>query len=419
VANLSKIGIVITGDNSSAQSSIQGTLSSIKMFTGITAGLSVATAALAGVSAAINLAADSLRSFQAVAQRVGQVDDFAKKLSIAPEILTALGRGAEHEGSSFETLSNGIDRMNSVLGDAINGSETAKKAFTDLGLSVESLAGMSADQAMGAIADSLSQFGGAQRQSFGEAIFGKTFRELDLFMSGGSKAFDEYIAKAKELGIGFSTLQAEGIAAADDALSDIWKQFEGISTRLAADLAPSVAVLAESFSAFLSLVSDAGMLDMMIPIAEEIAGAIFTFGEWAKYLVQSLTWLINQLPGVDAEFTFKSPEFTKLLNEFKTRIAREADARDKKFNVGPGQILPKWGTGSVPGVENPNNQGGPFSRGTAGALDIGTAAAYAAAFGKMEPKEVEQKKTNKLITEGNKELAKMSRALEGLAVVPV
>ena len=95
-----------------------------------------------------------------------------------------------------------LQRMQNTIGEAATGSAMAAHALGQLGLSVESLKGLSADQQFAAIAEQMQQVGDkTKRTQITLDIFGRSGGELINLLSGGAEGLNEFGKEAEAMGL--------------------------------------------------------------------------------------------------------------------------------------------------------------------------------------------------------------------------
>lgn len=221
---------------------------------GITAVSTSITASMMVFDRAVSIGSRALAQFAESANRLGPITDLSDKIAISTETLMAWGSAAEFSGGSLEALATGALKYQAVLGDAILGNKTAQATFDRLGLSASQLAGMSSKQGILAVADSLNSMSSAARRAAGIDVFGKGFNEIDLFL----RDIRESEAEAERLGITLSRDVIDRIKAVNDNSTLIGKQFSSIGDRIKADLAPAINVVLKDTQDWLAAVKDGG-----------------------------------------------------------------------------------------------------------------------------------------------------------------
>ena len=175
-------------------------------FKALTAGLSVA--AFVGFVKSASQAADRL-------------NDLADRTGIAATTLSALSLPLQLGGSSADEFASSITRMNNAIGEAASGqSQSAARAFTDLGLSISELMQMTPEEQFNAIARALSAIDNqAEFTNKGMAIFGRQFVSLSKFIRETSGNMDDFVKKQQEAG---NSLTAEELK----MVGDFWDAFD-------------------------------------------------------------------------------------------------------------------------------------------------------------------------------------------------
>ena len=175
----------------------------------------------------------------------------AARIGTTTEALGGLQHAANLSGVSNEALTGGIEKMLRTLGDAVGGSATAQKAFTNLGLDFNELAKLPADVAIGKIADKLNQIKSpAEKAAATVAIFGRSGQALLPLLSEGSKGISAMTREAAALGKTFSKADFLKVQDANDSLTRVWESIKGIGISLAVALAPGLKIVADRFTQF-------------------------------------------------------------------------------------------------------------------------------------------------------------------------
>lgn len=263
--------------------SASSTASSLRALVGIEVGTRLAAAFTQAARAAINYAG-------ALAQTIDETAKLAQRTGISVEALQGFEVAADLAG--VQNLEGGLQRLAVTLGDAAAGSATAQRAFTNIGLSVDELMGMSPEDQFRAISAAIAAIPDpAARAAAAMDIFGRTGVELlPLFASN----LAEIEARAERLGIVLSSDQTAAIEEMNDALSLVRKTFDGIIGQVTANLAPIVTALAEEFLSFVEAFNGFGgeggsgiadaLTEGLLDFAEYMAGifdaAIAQFGEF-------------------------------------------------------------------------------------------------------------------------------------------
>lgn len=253
--------------------------------------------ALVGIEIGTRLAAGFTNAAQAavnyasrVAESVASTDDLAKRLGVGVEALQGFQVAAKLSG--VDNLEGALQKLSVVFGDAQAGSESAQKAFANIGLSVQDLAALSPEDQFRAVSEAISALPGPAAQAAAAVdLFGRSGVELLPLFAENLAAVEE---RARNLGVVLSEDQVGAIAEMDDALSLVRATFDGIIGQVTANLAPVVTALSEEFLSFVesfngfgggggSGIADAltsGLLDFAEYMAGVFDAAIAQFGEF-------------------------------------------------------------------------------------------------------------------------------------------
>lgn len=212
--------------------------SSLLSFKGLLAGLGLGLSAGALV-AWTKQAADSI-------DKTGKL---AESLNATTEGLVGLQHAAELSGVGQDEFNESLTRMVRTLGDAAQGNNEAIMAFQRLGLDIEHLAALSADDAFIAIADALSKVENAsQRASLTVDIFGRSGMKLSNTLALGKDGLMAMQEEAERMGLTFSALDFKKVEAANDAITRVHKVFTGFFQDVAIQFAPIIESLAKQFT---------------------------------------------------------------------------------------------------------------------------------------------------------------------------
>jgi hypothetical protein len=170
--------------------------------------------------------------------------DLAQRAGTTAEAFTALRYAVKLTGSETETLDGALLKMNANLGDAAVATGTgtpAQKALEGMGLSAKALVKLDPAAAFSAIAGGFQKLKGPAAQSAAAMdIFGKTGIGLLNTLNAGPAKIAALEAEAKKLGLTFSSLDADKVGAANDAIDRVKGAFGGLVNTLTIKLAPAL-----------------------------------------------------------------------------------------------------------------------------------------------------------------------------------
>ena len=175
--------------------------------------------------------------------------DMSKRTGVATESLSVLQFAAEQTGTDMGGVEIAVKKMQKAIFAAGNGSKEAAEALAMVGLSAEDLAGMSADQQMGKIADGLMaiQDPGA-RAAVAMQIFGKSGTAILPMLEGGSAGMAAFADEAKRLGLIMDTETAAKADALGDAMDAVKSSMKMAFIQVGSAVAPILTQLAQGLA---------------------------------------------------------------------------------------------------------------------------------------------------------------------------
>jgi len=167
------------------------------------------------------------------------VEKMAARTGMSAEAVSQLGHAANLSGTTVETLETGVRKMQQTLGDAAMGSSQASEALGKLGLSAQSLMGLSPDKQLEAIADRIAGIESPTlRTAAAMDIFGKSGTQLLPMFADGAAGIHAMRDQADALGITISTDAAASAAKLNDALGTMWSAVKALTLNIGAALGP-------------------------------------------------------------------------------------------------------------------------------------------------------------------------------------
>jgi len=185
------------------------------------------TAAIgAGFVAAINSALNS----------AGDLVDAAKSIGVSAENFNILANGAALAGVQMEELRSALQRLQVNGIEAINkGSGPAIDAFRQLGLEVESISKLPADQQLARISEELLKIPDpAQRSALAVDLLGKSGPRMLEVAENARRVKEEMQA----MGLALTDVDFKALDEAGDSLDELRGIFAAITKLIAAELAP-------------------------------------------------------------------------------------------------------------------------------------------------------------------------------------
>ena len=163
------------------------------------------------------------KSFAAVGDQLHKAN---LRLKVSVETLSQLRMAAEWAGTSFETVTQAIAKMNRRVGrmTAGFGSKSQVAAIEELGLSLEDLARMKPEEQFFALADAIANYGDmAQAAGLAQRAFGTQIDALLPLFADGAKGIRKMMREADRLGHTMSQEDANAAAEFADAMTSAEK----------------------------------------------------------------------------------------------------------------------------------------------------------------------------------------------------
>jgi TP901 family phage tail tape measure protein len=193
----------------------------------------------AGITGVFLKAADSF------AKAGDRLDKMSKRTGVSVEALSALDFAASQSGTSLEAVEKAVRGMSRNLVDAERGLSTATDNFSDLGIALKDLQGLSPEEQFLLIAERISGIEDPTRRAgVAMKVFGKAGTELLPLLANGKDGIRELMEEAERLGIVLSTEDAVAAAKLTDELDKMKRQFGQIAVEIGGAVAPMLSNLA-------------------------------------------------------------------------------------------------------------------------------------------------------------------------------
>jgi hypothetical protein len=183
------------------------------------------------------------------AQAIDEMAKLSDRLDANIEGLYGLKVVADLAGSSIEEVGQSIGFLQRNISEAANGSETASKAFAQLGINVEAISKLKGDEQFAVMADALNRVENqSERTRLSMELLGRGGAKLFSVMEEGSEGFRKAREQAEAFGLTISRLDARKVEDMNDAFTKIDLLKEGFFNKLTAELAPFISTLVNGFS---------------------------------------------------------------------------------------------------------------------------------------------------------------------------
>jgi DNA-binding Xre family transcriptional regulator len=204
------------------------------------AGVAIGAALAAGATAAAV-------ALKRAIDRMDQIGEAASRIGIATEALSGLEWAAKLSDASLEQLQGGLLRLTKNAGDAAAGNKALAQAFGAIGVSVTNADGSlrNVEGLLLDVADVFAQLpNGAEKSKLALDLFGRSGAQLIPLLSRGSEGINELRAEAEALGLTFDQTAAEQAGDFNDAIDRVTAGMQGAATQIGIGLLPKLTEMA-------------------------------------------------------------------------------------------------------------------------------------------------------------------------------
>lgn len=209
---------------------------------------------------------------QQVKEAFTEIDEMAKlsdRLGVSMESLAGLQLGAELSGVTG--LDTAMEKFADTLSDAKMGAGEGAKSLRQLGLNAQALINMEPDQAIGKVADAMQGLAKADQVRVARDLFGRGGSEMVNLLQQGSAGIESMKARAEELGLAVSRVDAAKVEMANDAITEFWASIKGVARSLAVELAPFVTAIAEQLTGAIASLDEKSLAQGLISTIETVS----------------------------------------------------------------------------------------------------------------------------------------------------
>lgn len=197
----------------------------------------------AGAAGAAGLVALTKSSFETISAQV----DLSRRVGASVAAIQTLQHAAELSGGSSEGLAKALGTLNAKLGEAAEkGAGPAYEAIQRLGLSIQALSQMDADERIKAISDRMVELSyNTQQQASTLRELGIKQQDIINLFQEGSAAINQSRDELKAWGVLLSDVDAAKVEAAGDSWDKLKTILEGIGNQIAIRVAPLIQAVAD------------------------------------------------------------------------------------------------------------------------------------------------------------------------------
>lgn len=214
----------------SAGGKLAGALgSALKMGGGLVAGIGTA---FAGATVAITNAAKS------TAEYGDNIDKMSQKLGVSSEFYQEWDAVLQHSGTSMDSMGASFKKL---AVESQNATDGQKAAFESLGLSMEQVQSMNAEQLFASVVSGLQGMEeGTERTAIATELLGKGAMELGPLLNTSAEDTQAMIDAVHDLGGVMSDEAVKNSAAFQDSLQNMQTAFDGVKNQLISDFLPNI-----------------------------------------------------------------------------------------------------------------------------------------------------------------------------------
>lgn len=180
------------------------------------------------------------------------VHNLATELGVASGSLQVMQHAAAEVGVSQEQLTAGLRRTARMTSELAAGTPAAVKAFANLGLTMQDMAGLDTTQQFALIADRIRALPPEMQAAAAIDIFGRSGQGMLNFLRQGGDGIREMDTLLTNLGVKMSGEQTAAIEGMGDALGRLILPVKGFILQFTAGIAPAITAASNLIVAFFS-----------------------------------------------------------------------------------------------------------------------------------------------------------------------
>ena len=199
------------------------------------------------------------------------IQDLADATNLSTAAIIGFSSAIAQNGGTFDSAQQGLQKFSQTLGEAITGSATAAKAFTDIGISLNDIYTLSEEDLLKKTVDGLGKMeSAAMRIAAQTAIFGKNARSVNF---GG-------VAQGMGTASADATKYASAIKASADAQQSLENNLKNMTIALTQVIEPLTSIVGKiniSVDAFANLIKVVGAVGAVLAFSA-LGKAIYALG---------------------------------------------------------------------------------------------------------------------------------------------
>lgn len=238
-----KIKVIITADGKQYIQELDKTGKKTTRFSDKTESLSARMSHMTGLikAAAAGFGAWKLAAaINSTITMASSINDLSTRIGASVEALSEYRHVAKLTKVTFDTLTTAWQRQTRRISEAAQGTGEAKDALKELGLSATDLAKLAPEDQFEIIADAMNGVANqGDKVRLAMKLWDTEGVALLQTVEGGSEALREMREESRKLGLSLSREQADGAAAAKDAIARLESAMSGITQEIGLNVIPA------------------------------------------------------------------------------------------------------------------------------------------------------------------------------------
>jgi len=250
--NFGRVNVSITASTGGLTAGLGRAGKQLKTFGSSVGGLSGVMGRLGGsmgsllpVFGAFTTAAGAIAALTSATRAAEALHNLSQELGVATGDLQVMQQAAAESGVSQELLTTGLRRTTRMVGELAMGTPAAVKAFAQLGLTMQDMAGLSVSQQFALISQRIAALPAQMQAAAAIDIFGRSGQGMLNFIRNGSQAIGEIDTLLTQLGVKMSGEQVAAIEAMGDAIGRMTLPMQGFINQFLAELAPAITAVSQ------------------------------------------------------------------------------------------------------------------------------------------------------------------------------
>lgn len=250
--NFGRVNVSITASTgglaaglSRASKQMQGFRSSASNLTGVMSSLGGSMGMLLPLFGGFATVGGAIAALTSATRAAEALHNLSQELGVSTGELQVMQQVAAETGVSQEALTMGLRRTARMVGELGQGTPAAVKAFAQLGLTMNDMAGLSTAQQFQLISERIASLPPQMQAAAAIDIFGRSGQGLINFLRQGSQSIGEVDSLLTTLGVKMSGEQVAAIEAMGDAIGRLTLPMQGFINQFLAELAPAVTAVSQ------------------------------------------------------------------------------------------------------------------------------------------------------------------------------